>query len=311
MKGSKVLHMMGTIIELTVIHEDAEQVLEDLVQHLIEYEHRFSANASDSELMQINLQAGRQAVRVHPELYRLIEFGKYASLVKDTPLNIAIGPLIQTWRIGFTDARLPSETEIREKCQLIDPTNIHLNPDEQSVYLAKPGMKIDLGALAKGYITDLLVKRLVYWQVKSALLNLGGNVYVYGEQSAHLNGEWYVGIQNPFLARHQNELVIRAKNESIVTSGIYERKLTVKGHTYHHIFDTHTGYPIETPIVSVSIVAPTSLLAEKWTTQSFLTDPYQALANIEQAPGIEGVIILDNQVIHYSSGITQRIVNKS
>ena len=152
--ASRSLHLMGSTICISLYHERAEILLDEAVQLLHVYKNRFSANDEDSELMTINHLAGVKSVSVHPELFELIELGKYHSLAEGSHLNITIGPLVQTWRIGFSDARLPRTEEIQQALSLTDTNLLELNPEDCSVFLTKKGMKLDLGALAKGYIAD-------------------------------------------------------------------------------------------------------------------------------------------------------------
>lgn len=111
--NEKILHLMGTVIKLWVQHPEAESLLVNAETRLRDFEQRFSANAEDSELMKVNHHAGLKPVKVDDELYELIKIGKEQSLVKDSALNIAIGPLIQEWRVGFKDANYPSAEKFR------------------------------------------------------------------------------------------------------------------------------------------------------------------------------------------------------
>ena len=300
--ASHSLRLMGASIHLTIFHEDAQNLLLQSEQLLHLYKNRFSANDADSELMEINLQAGKKAVQVHPELFELIELGKKHSIAANSHLNIAIGPLVQTWRIGFSDAKLPSEEEIQRLLKITDPEEIVLNDSNREVYLSKEGMRIDLGALAKGYIADKLKEFLVEQGVQSGIIDLGGNILTIGENPT-FHRPWRIGIQNPALDRGEHVAVIEISDGSVVTSGIYERQLVVDGKTYHHIFDRTTGYPMETELASITIVAEKSVDCEIWTTRLFGQSPYDIIEEIEQQPGLEAFVITKNQKMMYTSGI--------
>ena len=300
--ASHSLRLMGASITLTIFHEDAQNLLLQSEQLLHLYKNRFSANDADSELMEINLQAGKKAVQVHPELFELIELGKKHSIAANSHLNIAIGPLVQTWRIGFSDAKLPSEEEIQRLLKITDPEEIFLNDSNREVYLSKEGMRIDLGALAKGYIADKLKEFLVEQGVQSGIIDLGGNILTIGENPT-FHRPWRIGIQNPALDRGEHVAVIEVSDGSVVTSGIYERQLVVDGKTYHHIFDRTTGYPMETELASITIVAEKSVDCEIWTTRLFGQNPYDIIEEIEQQPGLEAFVITKNQKMMYTSGI--------
>lgn len=300
--ASHSLRLMGASIHLTIFHEDAQNLLLQSEQLLHLYKNRFSANDADSELMEINLQAGKKAVQVHPELFELIELGKKHSIAANSHLNIAIGPLVQTWRIGFSDAKLPSEEEIQRLLKITNPEEIVLNDSNREVYLSKEGMRIDLGALAKGYIADKLKEFLVEQGVQSGIIDLGGNILTIGENPT-FHRPWRIGIQNPALDRGEHVAVVEVSDASVVTSGIYERQLVVDGKTYHHIFDRTTGYPMETELASITIVAEKSVDCEIWTTRLFGQNPYDIIEEIEQQPGLEAFVITKNQKMMYTSGI--------
>ncbi|WP_282802196.1 FAD:protein FMN transferase [Secundilactobacillus kimchicus] len=289
--ASRVLHLMGTVITIQIDAIEPSPILDEVERRLRSYEHRFSANSADSELMQVTHNAGVQPFVVDPELYRLIKIGQQASAVREDNLNIAIGPLVQTWRIGFNDAKVPTPAEIKTALALIDPANIRLDDAAHSVYLTKPGMAIDLGALAKGYFADLIRDYLGAQGVKTALINLGGNVVVMGPNVKHADGDWRVGLQDPVKPRGQFKLVLKLQNKSVVTSGIYERQLTADGHTYHHILDTRTGYPVDTDVVSLTIVSDSSLDGELWTTRLFGQPRNRIMAKVATMTGIDAIVI--------------------
>lgn len=299
---------MGTVIDLLIEHESADLLLDEVVVRLKEYEQRFSANDPHSELMAVNRNAGIRPVAVHPQLFQLIAIGKQHSCSPDSNLNIAIGPLVQTWRIGFGDARVPTAEEIERLLELTDPHRLLLNEAEQSVYLSQPGMKIDLGALAKGYIADLVVAYLRSRGVESALVNLGGNVVGIGPAPHRERNYWKIGIQNPLLARNQYVAAMKIANQSVVTSGIYERSLESAGKTYHHILDPRTGYPVTTDVASLTVVSDQSLDGEIWTTRLYGKSSREILHCLEQVQGIEGLVITKEEEILYSKGLEEIIL---
>lgn len=299
---------MGTVIQLYLEHEFPEEIMAELIQRLKRYERRFSANDPDSELMAINKNAGIQAVSVHPELYKLIKIGKYHSCASDSHLNIAIGPLVQTWRIGFHDAKVPSADEIDNLLNKTNPEKIILDDVTHSVYLEEKGMFIDLGALAKGFIADLLVDYLKSVNVQTALINLGGNIFGLGPAIHHVKKHWKIGVQDPVLPRNHFVTVLQIVNESVVTSGIYERLLKYKGKTYHHILDPQTGYPISTDVASLTIRSKKSVEGEIWTTRLYGKMAEEIINYINQLDGIEGLVITkDKKILHSNHMFTTQL----
>ncbi|WP_041557017.1 FAD:protein FMN transferase [Carnobacterium sp. 17-4] len=299
---------MGTRISLSIVHPEAEKLLEKASHLLTDYEARFSANNLKSDLMTVNQQAGVQPVPVDLDLYELIQIGKDYSLSSNLALNITIGPLVKLWKIGFTGARVPEQKEIEERLKLLDPTDIELDVDKKTVYLTKKGMEIDLGALAKGYFADKLKSFFQNEGVQSGLVDLGGNVLTIGENPKYEDGYWRVGIQKPSPVRGDLVGAILVKDKSVVTSGVYERSLKVNGKKYHHIFDSTTGYPVENELASVTIVSDKSIDGELWTTQLFMLSPTEAIHYIDNIPGIEALIITKDHDVKMTHGIAPYVV---
>lgn len=304
---SRKIRMMGTIIQLSVQHEYATFILDEIILQLKEYEKRFSAHDPDSELMDINRNAGVRAVKVHPHLFDLIKIGKKHSIAPNSSLNIAIGPLVKAWRIGFHDAKVPSEKEIQALLSKTDPSNIIFDDQNQTVFLKQTGMFIDLGALAKGFIADLIIQDLESMNVKAALINLGGNVMTFGPSPNHADGYWRIGIQHPFLSRGQYLAVVKASNQSVVTSGVYERKFTMNNETYHHILDPHTGYPIQSEIAGLTIVSKKSIDGEIWTGRLFGQAPQRIMETLDQIDDVAGIIVTMDGQLFYSNSLTPYI----
>lgn len=301
------LHLMGTVIDLMVEHEEADLILDEVSRRLKMYKNRFSANDKDSELMEVNKNAGLKAVAVHPELYQLIKIGKHHSLEPGSLLNIAIGPLVQSWRIGFDDAKVPSKKEIDELLKKIDPRNIVLDDESQTVYLMKTDMSIDLGALAKGYIADLIIDYLRSRGVRSALINLGGNLLTLGPSPKRKIQEWKIGIQDPHLERNEYLAVLTSYDQSVVTSGIYERHLETEEEHYHHILDPQTGFPVSTDVASLSIVSQKSLDGEIWTTRLFGKDSEEIIDQLNRLEGINGVIVTKSGQVCWSKELDNKM----
>ncbi|HEO2054723.1 TPA: FAD:protein FMN transferase [Streptococcus agalactiae] len=303
MQLSHSLRLMGTTIDIQINSKNAQKQIREVIELLELCKNRFSANDFNSELMAINNNAGIKPIQVHPDLFELITIGKEHSLARPSNLNIAIGPLVQTWRIGFSDAKLPSPSEISEAMILSDPTHILLDSNKQSVFLNQIGMKIDLGALAKGYIADKIMTYLKNEMIDSAIINLGGNVLVHGDNPNRSEGYWVIGIQHPKKKRGKNIGTVKIKNQSVVTSGTYERRLIIDDKEYHHIFDRQTGYPIQTEMASISIVSKQSVDCEIWTTRLFGLSIKEALDILNAVSYIEGIIITKDDRIYLSDGL--------
>ncbi|MGG0821989.1 FAD:protein FMN transferase [Paenibacillus turicensis] len=293
---TKIIHLMGTKITLFIEGLNAEKLAEEAEQMLIDYEEAFSANSDHSQLALLKKEAGLHPLKIDKELYDLIKIGKEHSLNQDSYLNIAIGPLIKLWRIGFSEAHVPEDDAIKMVLDLLNPENIQLNDEHSSVLLSKKDMEIDLGAIAKGYFADQVMAFFKKNGATSAMVDMGGNVLVYGDSPQGEN-YWRTGIQNPFLPRGNAAAIVKIRNQSVVTSGIYERVLNQEGVHYHHIFNSRTGYPIENNIASLTIIADKSLDCDIYTTKLFGLDAASVIQKVSRIKDMGAIVItIDGQM---------------
>ena len=171
--------LMGSPILLKLFAHD--EALASRVFRLIkQYEDLLTVNRAQSQVMDINHAAGKRAVTVSSPVYSLIKCAKAASMLPNSAFNLAIGPLVKRWRIGFRGDTVPPAEDIVRLLALTDPKQVVLNDADQSVYLTQAGMEIDLGAIAKGYIADRVRDYLRKEGVVQGLINLGGNVQTLG-----------------------------------------------------------------------------------------------------------------------------------
>ena len=303
--------MMGTFIDLVVHHQNGEQLIKDAYIQLKDYATRFTVNQADSELMRVNLNAGIAPIVVAPDLFELIKLGKHYSEDVSTPFNIAIGPLVKTWRIGFQEATVPSQEVINEKLALVDPTQIILNEQQHSVFLSQKGMEIDLGSIAKGYFADQVMQRLTEAGVDNGYISLGGNVLTIGHSPNNPNNAWNVGIQNPLSQRGDVIRIVPLQGMSMVTSGINERFFESNGQRYHHLLDGKTGMPISTDIASLTIVSKKSVDGEIWSTAGFLPSTSQSISYLNTIEGIEAIAVSIDGDVLTTNGLVDQSINST
>ncbi|TWS95591.1 FAD:protein FMN transferase [Streptococcus sp. sy018] len=291
------LSLMGTQIDVMITGKYSDEVLKETCRQLRYYAQRFSPYDKHSELTTIHNKAYQSPLTIAPDLFDLITIGKQHSLAPQSQLNIAIGPLVNVWRIGFSDAHLPTHDSIKKALLNSQASDILLDSNTSTISLNRPNMSLDLGAIAKGYIADQLMAFLKKEQVTSAMLNLGGNVLAHGPNPNHPSGFWFIGIQDPKADRGQHLLTLPIKNLSIVTSGIYERQFKDGDKSYHHLLDKQTGFPIDSDMASLTIISPQSFEADIWSTRLFGLPIATALNYINQHQQLEGIIIdKDNQL---------------
>lgn len=302
----KTITLMGTNISLYVAGTDAEELIREAERMLIRYESIFSANHDHSQLAMLKKEASSHPLRVDKELYNLIRIGKEHSLQEDSFLNIAIGPLIKLWRIGFLGAQVPEDADIEAVLELLNPEHIHLDDEQQTVFLAKKGMEIDLGAIAKGYFADQVMAFFKQNGAVSAMVDLGGNVLVHGDSPSG-SSHWNVGIQNPFLPRGHSAAIVTIREQSVVTSGIYERVLEKDGTRYPHIFNSKIGYPIESNVASLTIIADRSLDCDIYTTTLYGLDAASIIHRVHSMNGIAAVVITTDGNLAYTENLRGNI----
>lgn len=172
--------LMGTYVSLSIFDDGKEAVLEQGFAEVRDLADRITGETMESEISKINSAAGKEPVVVSEEVYELIKIAADYSDTLDGQFNYAIGPITNLWRIGFDDARIPSQEEIDDALQRVDFNKVSFNDNDRSVYLEEAGMELDLGAIAKGYITDKVKNLFEAEGVTTAIIDLGGNVYVMG-----------------------------------------------------------------------------------------------------------------------------------
>lgn len=255
-----------TLITITAYDNTPQDVLDGAIDRCAAYEKIFSKTDESSELYAINHRMGGNvegntySIEVSDDMYEVLSCAvKYA---KDTELafNPALGSVISLWDYHSEHPTVPSQTAIDEALKVTDPFVIEISEDgSHTISMPMDGTQLDLGGIAKGYIADELKKYLVKNGCSEAVIMLGGNVYCMGNKN---NQGYSVGIQKPFESIGTYVHVLSVKDDSVVTSGIYERYFEENGHIYHHIIDGTTGYPVDNDLASVTVVCSNSMKAD-------------------------------------------------
>ena len=303
-EANRAEFLMGTYMEIRAIGRKAPQALDAVFARLVEIEDRMTKNSENSEIAAINQYAGQEAVAVSDDTFAVI--GKalqYAELTRGK-FDPTIQPIVELWQIGTPQARVPSNAEIAAQLPLVNYQAVETNASTRTVRLNQAGMGLDLGGIAKGYAADEAVRILQEYGVKKALINLGGNLYALGTNPN--NQPWRIGIQDPEDDRNQFIAVVEAEDQTLVTSGAYERFLERDGMTYHHILDPETGYPAASDLLSVTIVTSNSIDADALSTSIYILGREAGLALVESLPDIEAVIIDRDYRVYLTAGLSDR-----
>lgn len=288
---------MGTHISLLLLEQN------DLLAHRIfllldKIESLFTINRTQSDVIAINQAAGVAPIQVNRWVFEVIDYAKQASVLPESRFNLAIGPLVKLWRIGFADHCIPDPEHIKQALVLTDPCQVKLESDKSTVFLMRKGMALDLGAIAKGYAADLVAALLQQFGVENAVINLGGQIRAIGTLSQNANRKWQIGIQKPFSKPGTLLGKLNVANRSVVTSGIYERFFMSENQHYHHILDPSTGYPLNNDLESVTVMCDSSTTGEIYSTYLFGLGLQKGLAYLNKCAHIEALFVTrDKRII--------------
>jgi thiamine biosynthesis lipoprotein len=221
----------------------------------------------DSDLSQVNRLAAERPVKVTPEFFEFLEKCLEYSRQSDGAFDISVGPLMRVWGFYKGSGRLPRKEEVDRALLKVGYRNILLDPGNRTVRFAQPGVDLDPGGIGKGYAVDRMVEVLKENGISSALVSAAGSsIYALGTPN---NGKgWEVKIRDPKDPRKTLE-ELYLKDQSMSTSGSYEKFFVADGKVYSHIMDPRTGYPA-TGTLAVSVVAPRTLDSEAWTKPFFI-----------------------------------------
>jgi len=277
----------------------AKRVLDKVFTRLEEIDKKFNVYRPGNELYKFNQDGTPIEDR---EIVDLVKIALKVSEESSGAFDITIFPLMNLWgfptRSGVTP-HVPPQKAISECLKKIGYKNLVIKNNVLSS--TRKGIGVDLGGIAKGYAADEVVKILKLMGIKSALIDLGGNIYAMGK---HKGKPWKVGIKNPF-----GEGVIgvfEASDLSLVTSGVYERFFMENGMRYHHIMDPKTGYPSK-GLESVTVICSVSTIADAWSTALFVLGPERGLKLAENKPDMECIMVTPKSEIICSRRLKEKL----
>lgn len=294
-----------TAVTITVYDPKEEPLIDACFELCQIYDDLFSRTKEGSDVYRINHSQGKP-VEVSPETIFLLQTALSYAQRSGGRIDPTIAPLSALWDFGGQAAldeeqvRIPDPAQLQECLTHVGYEKIQLSGNQ--VVLSDPQASIDLGFVAKGYVADRLKDYLLEQGVEHALLDLGGNVLTLGSRP---DGEPYrIGIQKPFEKGGSAAAVLPIRDQSLVSSGVYQRYFEKDGRLYHHILHPQTGYPVENNLLSVTILSSSSLEGDALSTTCFCLGLEEGMGLIESLPDVEAVFITQDQVLHPSSGIT-------
>ncbi len=298
------------IIAYTATQSDFKELEAIAFKELERYHKLFDAyNTYEgvNNIKTINDNAGKAPVKVEKDLFDLLTFSKQIYKATAGKTNIAMGSVLYLWHehrnysLENPDTSTPEMSKLVEKNQHTDIEKLVLDEENLTVFLQDSEMRLDVGAIAKGFVADKIATLLRSLGYDSVAISLGGNVITIGKRAD--GNDWSIGIQDPF---DQNGTVLSTKlvDTSLVTSGDYERFYYHEGKKYHHIIDPDTLMPAEY-FSSVSIVCKTSTMADALSTALFCMPYEQGLALVEGLDSVEALWITRDGTRYMSSGFDE------
>jgi len=298
-KVSSVGFNLDTVISISA-YNVPQSVADDALARVAGYEEKLSKTIEGSDVWHINHADGRP-VTVGDDTRKILEMSAKTSADSLGAFDITVAPEVALWDFKAENPALPDAAKLVSAAKMVDYTKLSLSGN--TVTLPR-GMQIDLGSIAKGYITDRIAEYCRERGVKSGILNFGGNVVVIGRRP---DGQpWSVGIRDPANPDGEPIYVVQAADSAVTTSGIYERGFTLNGVRYHHILDPETGWPVQNELASVTLLAPDSFTADAYDTPCLVLGLEKGMALAESLPGVEGIFIDKDGRIYLTSGLKNK-----
>ncbi len=296
--------LMGTLVEITAVAPSdaiAQASLTAGFQEIRRLENLLSTWIETSELSRVNQAAGLKPVGVSAETFDLLRRALEVAEYTEGGFNIAIGLAVRLWNIPEAP-RIPTAMELDIAAQYVDYRRIHLDAARRTVFLEKPGMRIDIGGIGKGFAAEKAAAVMREIGATGGLVAVAGDFRVFGRRAD--GTAWPIGIQHP---REPGKILatLDATDEAVSTSGDYERYFMQDGVRYHHILDPKTLQPARL-CQSVTIIAPDGTTADALATGVFVMGPVRGLALAERL-GLGAVIVDAGGGISISSHARNRV----
>nr|WP_317042682.1 FAD:protein FMN transferase [Psychroflexus sp. S27] len=281
---------MGSKFDITVVansQTEANQYFEIAIAEMKRIENLISSWKPTSQTSAINRNAGIKPVKVDDELLQLIKRSIDISKITDGAFDISFASIDHIWKFDGRAHSMPAESLINASVKVIDFRQIVLDKEKSTVFLKKKKMKIGFGAIGKGYAADKAKQILIRKGVVGGIINASGDMNTWGEQPDEK--PWKIAITNP-LDKTKSYGLFELNNQAVVTSGNYEKYITIDGERYAHIIDPRTGMPTK-GILSVTIFAPKAEMADALATSVFVMGSDVGLNIINQIPQVEAIIV--------------------
>lgn len=292
--------LLNTFVDIKIYDTTDTTILDDAMAICKDLEARFSRTIEGSDIYRMNHRSeNEQVFELSEQTAELLSLSLDYCERSNGAFDITIEPVSSLWDFTSGEAVLPNSSLIEDAVSKVGFENLLLA--NRTLTFLSPETTLDLGAIAKGYIADEIKEHLVQRGVKSAVINLGGNVLCIGSKP---NGDPFkIGLKKPFAGESETFAIANISDMSVVTSGVYERYFELDGKNYHHILNPETGYPYENGLISVTILSDSSADGDGLSTTCFSLGLEDGMELINSLEGIYGCFIDEDYNIYYSDGM--------
>jgi len=293
--------IMGTRIYVELWAEDTdqargEQAIDAVLNEMRHIDESMSVYKPTSEVSKVNDLAAKQPVKISDELFKLLTTALEYSRITEGAFDITYASV--GYLYDFRERKRPSEQQIQSALPAINYRHVLLDPASTTVRFSQPGVRIDLGGIAKGYAVDRGIEILQTRGFTHALVNAGGDSRVIGDR---FGKPWVIGIRHP---DHPDQVITRVPltDSAFSTSGDYERYFDEGGVRYHHIIDPRTGHSAS-KVRSATVIAPTATRTDGLSKTAFVLGPDEALRIYNALPDVDAILVAPDGRILYTKGL--------
>ncbi len=288
----RAVRLMGSRFDITIVSNDtatAEAYIDTVVAEVTRIENLISDWRPQTQISEVNRNAGIRPVKVDREVFELTERALYLSKLTNGAFDISFAAMDRIWKFDGSMSEMPPTEAIKRSVEKIGYENIALDKNNSTIFLKKEGMKIGFGALGEGYAADKCREIMIKKGVMAGIVNGSGDMSSWGR---HPSGDaWKIGVTNPI---DNNELfvILSLYNEAAVTSGSYEKYVVFNGKRYSHIINPKTGYPAH-GLSSVTILGPSAEFANGLSTSIMVLGKKKGLKLLKAYPSYRGILVDD------------------
>ena len=296
---SRSAYVLWTQCTVTLYDHANPAILDEVFKRLDELHARLSVNVPGSQLDAVSDAAGKAPVHVGEDAFFVIGKGLRLAEISGGLFDPTVGPLMQAWKMNTEEGAIPSPADLARARALVNWRDVVMDEKARTIYVKRAGMRLDAGGLLKGYAADEVVRILSSRGVRSAIVDLGGDIYALGARPD--GGPWRIGVQNPDATRGATLGVVSVIGKTVVSSGSYEHFFVQDGKRYHHIMDTRTGFPVDSGLDQVTIVSDSSIDADGIGLTLFCLGSARGLA-LAASLGVDAILVSTDRVVTMTAG---------